>query len=1396
MANDTSAPKAVENIKVFISYSRKDKAFARQLVTALEARGIAAQIDERDLPTLEDWRRELLHFIRECDTVVFIVSHNSITSPVCAWEIQQVVDLQKRLAPVVLERVSNDQIPEAVTRINYLYFDAPNDFETQADRLAKALLIDAAWLREHTRLSILADRWQKSGLPKSQLLRSEEIDRASRFAAARPRNAPPVPGILLQFLEEGRKHEQEMHDRQRRTVGRGFVKPALEALADGQADRALRLAAAGAVLAQDIDFDPKLRTELANPSSRAMLANRTRAVLNGHTSLVNAVAISPDGSTIVTGSSDATARLWRLATGAAIAVLEGHDDAISSAAFSADSSRIVTASSDKSVRVWDAVRGVELARLTGHDGAVLTASFSPDGSRIVTASSDKTVRLWDAAHGNEVARLHGHTDAVLTASFSPDGAWIVSASSDKTARVWDAVRGELVAVLRGHRDTVSCAVFSSNAVSVVTGSHDGTARVWDARSGKEMLRLEGHQDAILEVALRPDGSLILTASSDTTARLWETASGYEVARLSGHHRKVRSAAFSPDGSRIVTASHDGSARLWDAATGKEIAHLQGHHRKVRRAVFSSNGFDVVTASHDSTARVWDARSSYEIGRLEGHEGSIWSAAFSSDSSRIVTASSDTTARVWDAASGREIGRLEGHGRGVTSASFSPDGTRIVTTSRDSLALVWDATGKQVARFRGHSEDVHHAAFSADGSRIVTASSDATARVWDAVSDGQLAVLSGHVGSVNSAAFSGDDCWIVTASSDMSVRVWDAKCGKQIAVLNGHEQPVNCAAFSPDGSRIVTASWDKTARLWDVASGTELVCLRGHTDTVWCAAFSPDCYRIVTASSDTTTRVWDLWGHQLLMLEGHGRHVNGVSFSPDGCRIVTASKDRTARLWDISRTIVIAKLGPSIAITAGLAHGIGRRTSFEAGDLLMQEAPDDLFREARRQLLDPQKHMPVEIAARERQLEETIAALNAPLHPNCYLSPTQFAEKFGLKRPPATRDPVVAGAPNSDQPYASANPVKQPDLALSPDRAEVTAPCAATRVNCPAIVDSSAPVMPPAQQAGHIPPSHLRKKLEAHAKESPILSLWLVDPATVALLGDFNRAEAQAQRRQKRYVATARRAAIFSTLASVIAALVLLPLDEAVGIRRPEWVGLVQFFFVLIAFGAVLRISWSRLLDRRMTSRAEAESLRAEIFRRLMRAVLPGNDGKPALGAQLAAFEDCHLVYQCNYYAKRSKELARAASVVSPLRLLAYAVVAVSCAISALVGLRLASDAGLPLPQWMQSIASITVLEPSRWQLGLGALASAMLAFASAWTLINQDDRNALRYTTTLAQLDALRAELLESARAAANADRRSEVLAFTDRVQAILDGEHAAWVASRLPKDPHAGPGPTLGKAV
>src|SRR5712671_3663309 len=117
-------------------------------------------------------------------------------------------------------------------------------------------------------------------------------------------------------------------------------------------------------------------------------------------------------------------------------IFHGHSEPVRSVVFSPDGSRIVSGSSDRTIRLWDAETGDAIGKpLEGHSSGVNSVAFSPDGSRIVSGSRDNTIRLWDAETGDAIGKpLEGHSSPVNSVTFSPDGSHIVSGSEDDTIR--------------------------------------------------------------------------------------------------------------------------------------------------------------------------------------------------------------------------------------------------------------------------------------------------------------------------------------------------------------------------------------------------------------------------------------------------------------------------------------------------------------------------------------------------------------------------------------------------------------------------------------------------------------------------------------------------------------------------------------------------------------------------------------------------------------------------------------------------------------------------------------------------------------------------------------------------------------------------------------------------
>jgi formylglycine-generating enzyme required for sulfatase activity len=203
---DTVGAQAVETkTKVFISYSRKDMAFADRLDAALRARGFEVLIDRQEIYAFEDWWKRIETLIGGADTVVFVLSPDAVTSHVALKEVGYAASLNKRFAPIVCRRVEDGTAPDALRRLNFIFFDDPNQFDASADRLADALQTDIVWIRDHTKFGEAARGWSAAGRPNGLLLRTPALEMAEYWIASRPRGAPEPTQDVRTFISASRQ---------------------------------------------------------------------------------------------------------------------------------------------------------------------------------------------------------------------------------------------------------------------------------------------------------------------------------------------------------------------------------------------------------------------------------------------------------------------------------------------------------------------------------------------------------------------------------------------------------------------------------------------------------------------------------------------------------------------------------------------------------------------------------------------------------------------------------------------------------------------------------------------------------------------------------------------------------------------------------------------------------------------------------------------------------------------------------------------------------------------------------------------------------------------------------------------------------------------------------------
>ncbi|MGB6537562.1 MAG: SUMF1/EgtB/PvdO family nonheme iron enzyme [Xanthobacteraceae bacterium] len=213
---DTVGAQGVETkTKVFVSYSRKDMAFADKLEAALKARGFEPLIDRTEIYAFEDWWKRIQALISRADTVAFVLSPDAVTSDVALKEVTHAASLNKRFAPIVCRRVDDVAVPEGLRRLNFIFFDDPEQFEASADRLAEALQTDIAWIRRHTEFGDTAHRWVEAGRPGGMLLRPPVLDQAEAWLAFRPGGAPSPTSETEAFIAASRKAEVAARRRNR-----------------------------------------------------------------------------------------------------------------------------------------------------------------------------------------------------------------------------------------------------------------------------------------------------------------------------------------------------------------------------------------------------------------------------------------------------------------------------------------------------------------------------------------------------------------------------------------------------------------------------------------------------------------------------------------------------------------------------------------------------------------------------------------------------------------------------------------------------------------------------------------------------------------------------------------------------------------------------------------------------------------------------------------------------------------------------------------------------------------------------------------------------------------------------------------------------------------------------
>ena len=428
--------------------------------------------------------------------------------------------------------------------------------------------------------------------------------------------------------------------------------------------------------------------------------------LQGHSSSVLSVAVTPDGRRAVSASADHTLKVWDLDSGQSLLTLQGHSHPVRGVAVTPDGRCAVSASADHTLKVWDLDSGQPLFTFQGHSAEVNDVAVTPDGRCAVSASDDNTLKVWDLDSGQPLFTFQGHSAEVNDVAVTPGGRCAVSASDDSTLKVWNLESSQPISILQGHSGGIHGGVHSvaitPDGKRAISGSWDRTLKVWDLDSGQPLfspfsLAYFGYFGRVSSVAVTPDGRL--TVSGGSTLTVWDHDTGQELHTLRGHVESVHGVAITPDSKRAVSASADRTLMVWDLHSGQRLLILLGHSAAVNGVAVTPDGRCAVSASDDRMLKVWDLSSGQPLLTLQGHSSWVTGVAVTPDGRRAVSASGDGTLKVWDLHSSQHLLTLQGHSGGVHGVAVARDGKSAASVSDDNMVKVWDLeSGQALATF--------------------------------------------------------------------------------------------------------------------------------------------------------------------------------------------------------------------------------------------------------------------------------------------------------------------------------------------------------------------------------------------------------------------------------------------------------------------------------------------------------------------------------------------------------------------------------------------------------------------------------------------------------------------------------------------------------------------------
>lgn len=635
------------------------------------------------------------------------------------------------------------------------------------------------------------------------------------------------------------------------------------------------------------------------------------AVLKGHTDTVDAVAISPNGKLIATGSFDKTVKLWDAATGKELRTYggdQGHKGQVLGVAFSPKGDQLATCGTDNTAKVWDVPVNFPVETIAT-TGAATRVTVSNDGKTFAVAGADGIIKVFPKGEAKGALELKGHVGAVVGLAYSGNGQVLVSAGADRTLRFWNPSNGKPTgSSITGTADITDLGV-NSNGSTAFTATADGALKFWQMPQSAGPKEPPAAKTAIATLYVSADGATAIYATTDKTATLFGTSNGKSAGSYTGAKSAIEAITLSANQQAVAAGCADGSLIVWDRQ-GKVKAEVPAAHTGGVTAVAFPTQSILLTAGSDGLVKGWtfpieekkdpkkdpkkDSKPTKYV--IKAHAGKVNDAVVHPSNGQLITAGADKLVRIWDPAKPekalREIGPLAAP---VTALTLSRDGQLIAGTAGKDVFLWTFADGKPAGKIT-QPADVLSLSLSADKTRALLGRSDNLAVLVD-VATGIVLQAFSHGGPVRGVFAHPSQPLAITTSADKTVLVTPITATR--AIVLGTAKPAGLVV-SPGGERVIAVGPGKEAVSYNTGNGTKERSFEAGGNAV-AAAITKNGQWIAVGGSDGSVKVYTIGDGKLIGSIAAGAPVVDLTFHPSAPQLAGVLNTKAAAVWNVAYT---------------------------------------------------------------------------------------------------------------------------------------------------------------------------------------------------------------------------------------------------------------------------------------------------------------------------------------------------------------------------------------------------------------------------------------------------------------------------------------------------------------